>query len=187
MTIDFSNISYLKQGNSKQRTSYNVLTDIDIFNILKEFKPVLAGTIPIDIDIDNSDLDIICTVTNFEKFEKILISNFSMYEDFKVEYFNDVLVCNFIVDGIEIEIYASNIESTLSNAYRHMLIEYRLLNLLGDDFKQKIISLKKGGLKTEPSFAKVLSLQGNPYEELLLLDEYSDDELLSLYTQAIKL
>ena len=28
------------------------------FNILKNFKPILTGTIPIDIDLPESDLDI---------------------------------------------------------------------------------------------------------------------------------
>ena len=34
-------------------------------------------------------------------------------------------------------------------------------------FRRQIIDLKKQGLKTEPAFAKLLALTGDPYVELL--------------------
>ena len=48
-----------------------------------------------------------------------------------------------------------------------MIIEYKILELHGEVFRQEIIKLKSKGLKTEPAFAKLLGLVGNPYEELL--------------------
>lgn len=179
---DFTNITYLQLGTPKQRKSYEILTELHIFEILRNFDPILVGTIPISIDVKNSDLDIVCTVTDFKAFEKLLIDKFSTFEAFKVSYFTpNILVCNFMVEGIEIEVYASPIKSTASNGYRHMLIEARILTLLGNSFKEEIVELKSGGLKTEPAFAKVLNLSGNPYDELLSLENYSDDEILSLY------
>jgi hypothetical protein len=56
--IDFSTIEYLKTGNPRQIRAYEVLIQNKIFFNLAEFDPVLAGTIPINIDIENSDLDI---------------------------------------------------------------------------------------------------------------------------------
>ena len=50
-----------------------------------------------------------------------------------------------------------------------MIIENDILKEKGLDFKQKIKQLKSDGLKTEPAFAKLLGLQGNPYIELLKL------------------
>lgn len=179
MTINnFKDISYLKMGNDKQKRSYKILEKINIFNILKEYNPILVGTIPIEIDIDNSDLDIICKTDNVDEFEKLLINKFKNFKDFNITYKEDkIIVCTFIVDDIEIEIYASDIDTDKSNGYRHMIIEYRLLNLYGDNFRKEIINLKSNGLKTEPAFAKVLNLDGNPYDELLLLENLSDDEL----------
>jgi len=84
------------------------------------------------------------------------------------------------VDDIEIEIYASKNHSEKTNGYRHMVIEARLIEILGKDFKNEIIALKKRGLKTEPAFAKQLGLKGNPYESLLELEEYYDDDLKNL-------
>ena len=50
-----------------------------------------------------------------------------------------------------------------------MIIEHKLLNLYGENFTKEIVRLKKQGLKTEPAFVKVLNLEGDPYEQLLLL------------------
>ncbi|MNK30599.1 hypothetical protein D3C87_490190 [compost metagenome] len=48
-----------------------------------------------------------------------------------------------------------------------MLIEHQILQEKGEDFRLKIIALKRNGYKTEPAFAKLLNLQGNPYLDLL--------------------
>lgn len=179
---NFKDISYLKVGNEKQQRSYEILKNINIFNILKEYNPLLVGTIPIEVDIDSSDLDLICKVDDKDKFENILRNEFSKFNNFNIKYQEDsIIICNFIVDNIEIEIYASNIDSEKSNGYRHMLIEYRLLNLYGEWFKKEIIKLKKSGLKTEPAFAKLLNLTGNPYDKLLDLENLSNDQLVKIY------
>jgi Domain of unknown function (DUF4269) len=185
--INFKDISYLNKGNIKQRKSYEILTKINIFNILYEFNPVLAGTIPIEIDIENSDLDIICEIKDFGDFKRLLENNFNEYINFTIMYDkeNSVLVCNFEVEGIEIEIYASRENTYLSNGYRHMLIEHRLLLLGGESFRNNIINLKNSGLKTEPAFAKLLGLKGNPYEELLILEKYSDEEIIKKIKRGI--
>ena len=166
--VNFKDISYLRKGSNKQKECYKILTKINIFNILKDYMPILVGTIPLNIDIENSDLDIVCQVDDFEIFENILFDNFSKYENFRIKYKEkNTIVCNFIVANMEIEIYASNEQSHKTNGYRHMIIEYKLLNLYGEKFRDSVIKLKKEGIKTEPAFAKILNLNGNPYEELL--------------------
>lgn len=50
-----------------------------------------------------------------------------------------------------------------------MIIENRILNVKGVDFKEKVKKLKSDGLKTEPAFTKLLGLKGYPYTELLKL------------------
>lgn len=56
-----------------------------------------------------------------------------------------------------------------------------ILNLLGLDFKNKVIQLKRSGLKTEPAFAELLNIKCNPCDKLLELEAYSDEEILILY------
>lgn len=174
----FEGIGYLRYGNEKQIISYEILRDINIFKILKEYEPVLVGTIPIDIYVDTSDLDIVCKVDDFFEFKKLLKENFSKFKGFKLKFDEEkqIMLCNFFVSDIEIEIYSSKLDSKKTNGYRHMIIEYRILKLLDLEFKEQIIKLKKNGLKTEPAFGKLLGMD-NPYEELLLLENLNDEEL----------
>lgn len=178
--IDFKNYNYLKEGNEKQQNAYEVLKKLDIFNTLKDFSPILVGTIPINIDIGSSDLDIICEVYSFEEFQEVIEINYSMYNKFHINsYVNNekILTIGFYVDNMEIEIYAQSLETYKQNGYRHMIVEDRILKLGGERAREEIIKLKKEGLKTEPAFARYLGIEGNPYDELLKLEKYKDKEI----------
>lgn len=52
-------------------------------------------------------------------------------------------------------------------AFRHMVVEHQILCTREEGFRQKILNLKRQGYKTEPAFAKVLGLRGDPYEAIL--------------------
>lgn len=172
--IDFTKINYLKNGNEKQKRAYEVLTRYQIFEKLKDYSPILAGTIPIEIDIEESDLDIICEVDlNFEEdfleevsFKKIVPAETEVtVENIMIEN-EKAIVINFRLEEFSIEIFGQNRPATKQNAYLHMIAEYKILQEKGEDFKQKIIKLKKQGIKTEPAFGILLNLE-NPYEDLL--------------------
>lgn len=172
--IDFTKIDYLKDGNERQKRAFEVLTKYNVFEKLSNFSPILAGTIPIGIDIDGSDLDIICEVDLiFEEdfldeimFSKLIpLENMATVENIIL---NDekCIVINFMLEEFPIEIFAQNKPTTQQNAYLHMIAEYKILQEKEEDFKQKIIELKKKGIKTEPAFGMLLNLE-NPYEDLL--------------------
>ena len=172
--IDFTTPDYLKEGNARQKRAYEILTKHRLFEKLKHYSPILAGTVPIEIDIEGSDLDIICEVDpEFEEdfLDDLMFSRLIPHDiDVKVE--NPVvngekcIILNFILEGFPIEIFGQNKPTILQNAYRHMMAEYKILQEKGEDFKQKIIELKKEGVKTEPAFGILLNLE-NPYEDLL--------------------
>ncbi|WP_251029892.1 MULTISPECIES: DUF4269 domain-containing protein [unclassified Pedobacter] len=170
--INFLDISYLQLGNERQKKAYQVLTDNEIIEKLAPYHPILVGTIPINIDIENSDLDIICEVSDKNEFIDKLNELFGSEKDFTIHESPkfDAIKANLIIDGFEIEIFGQNTPTTQQNAYRHMLIEQKLLLAKGEKFRQDIIDLKNQGYKTEPAFAKLLGLEGNPYEELLKLE-----------------
>ncbi len=171
MIIDFENIEYLKTGNDRQRLAYNVLSKNEILTKLHPFDPILVGTIPISIDIESSDLDIICYYNNMNKFVNTIKNKFAKEKDFKIWQEKgkkeNSIVANFVIDNFDIEIFGQKIPTRHQNAYRHMLIENRLLNEHGEKFKQKIIEMKRKGYKTEPAFAILLGLKRDPYVELL--------------------
>ncbi|MET0572202.1 MAG: DUF4269 domain-containing protein [Pedobacter agri] len=169
--LNFLDIAYLENGNERQKNAYQVLTENAILEKLNRFTPILVGTIPINIDIESSDLDIICNVNDEEAFVSTVKNHFKNKMAFEISKnlnFNAVK-SNFVINDFEIEIFGQNIPTQQQNAYRHMLIEYKILLEKGEDFRLQVIELKRQGYKTEPAFAKLLGLQGDPYEELLKL------------------
>jgi hypothetical protein len=169
--IDFTNIDYLKNRNSKQSKAYEVLTSKEMLSKITEFNPILVGTIPINIDIENSDLDIICYWENKQKFIEKLNTAFGNESDFKIQQTlidnKETIIANFKTQDFEIEIFGQNIPVNQQNGYRHMIIGYEILQTKGENFRQEIIKLKQQGYKTEPAFGLLLGLKGNPYQELL--------------------
>lgn len=143
-------------------------------DILQDFDPIVVGTIPIGIDIDSSDLDIICFWQDQHFFNQKLADNFMIFEAFQIRIvtINSELttIANFHIDHLEFEIFGQNVPSKSQFGYRHMLLENKLLLERGEDFRQEIINLKQQGYKTEPAFAKVLGMEGDPYQALLKLE-----------------
>ncbi len=172
---NFLNIDYLKQGNSRQQLAYKELLALEIMEKLEAHNPLLAGTIPIGIDISSSDLDIVCHCKDVYPFSKKLIDLFGKQKHFRIQtkLVSKVPTCiaNFQGMHFPIEIFGQAISSMQQNAFRHMLIEHAILQEKDSIFTQKIIHLKKSGIKTEPAFAQLLGLKGNPYHVLLKLKE----------------
>ena len=171
----FLNLAYLNEGNSRQQLAYKLLKSMKLWQILEDYTPVLAGTIPIGIDIKGSDLDILCEVSEFDTFKVLVQKAFSAYEDFLLEegeIINETyLSVSFKRSDFVIEIFAQDKPVVEQHAFRHMIIEDYFLVSRGEAFKAKIIALKNKGIKTEPAFAKVLGLSGDPYLELLKLEK----------------
>jgi len=170
---DFLNIDYLKIGTSTQKKAFEVLNENLILQKLSEFKPILIGTIPININIASSDLDIACYWKSKADFIETITKNFSKEKEFQIQERKisglNSIVANFLIANFKIEIFGQNIPVQEQFGFRHMIIEAKILEEKGEDFRQKIIELKKQGIKTEPAFAQLLDLKGNPYEALLNL------------------
>ncbi len=168
---DFKNIEYLRFGNLTQQKAYQTLSELKVFEKLKSFNPILTGTIPIEIDIPESDLDIICECGNHDQFSKVITKLFGNESGFTISMQNydevKAAVCRFKSNGFKIEIFGQNIPVEKQNAYRHMLIEYQILKEKGTEFRLRVKELKRKGMKTEPAFAKLLQIDGDPYQSLL--------------------
>lgn len=171
MNIHFDTIEYLQRGNNRQQHAYSTLTNNQILLKLKRFDPILVGTIPISIDIESSDLDIICCFADKHEFKETIADSFKNKKNFTIRELQSIdasaIVANFLVDRFEIEIFGQSIPTKQQFAYRHLIIENNLLNQYGDTFRQQIIDLKRQGYKTEPAFGIALGLTGDPYIELL--------------------
>lgn len=166
----FDTIDYLKGGNPKQKRAFEVLSRKNIMAGLADFDALLVGTVPIAIDTDHSDLDIICHWKDSSIFRERLSELFGSETGFRLTDMTldglQTIVTNFKTAGFEIEIFGQAIPVKKQNAYRHMVSEHLILESKGADFRNAVIKLKEQGYKTEPAFGLLLGL-ANPYEELL--------------------
>ncbi|WP_114790299.1 DUF4269 domain-containing protein [Niabella yanshanensis] len=169
----FQDISYLQNGTIRQQEAFTVLHQNMMLEKLSAFDPVLVGTIPINIDIETSDLDIICCFENKNIYRDTIVKLFKDFELFSIREREDkeeTVIAGFFTGGFRVEIFGQNIPCRQQFGYRHLLIEQELLKKYGEIFRQQIIALKKKGYKTEPAFAQVLKLEGDPYQALLQLE-----------------
>lgn len=179
--MNFSTIEYLKKGNPRQKAAYRAILSLEIFEILKNYQPILTGTIPIEVDLPNSDLDIICSAKDLDAFHNEVHRNFGKFNNFKIyqSIIHDVscVVANFKYFDFDFEIFCQSTQTKSQQAYLHMLVEYRLLSFAHPAAKKEIRNLKSIGLKTEPAFTKLFQLPGDPYLTLIDLVYASNDDL----------
>jgi hypothetical protein len=177
------NLDYLQHGTQRQRQTYTVLQALGIWTTLAEFGPVLAGTIPLNIDILGSDLDVLCEVPPAaeQRFSALLRAHYGHLPGFRLSQHllgdQPSIIGNFAFEGAEIEVFAQAIPAVQQHGFRHLLVEQAVLEAGGETWRQAVQRLKEQGLKTEPAFAALLHLPGNPYEALLTLESKTPAEL----------
>lgn len=184
----WDDLTYLNRGSERQRQAFRVLIELDIFSVLAEFEPLLAGTFPLGIETPQSDLDIICFAEDLTHFATVVSDAYSDQDGFEVHQTEKnglpTLICRFQVREIPIELFAQPRHSEEQNGYRHLVAEARLLREGGDEATLAIRDLKLEGVKTEPAFGQYFCLPGDPYETLLALADASAEEISDVAIQA---
>ncbi|MCI5051831.1 MAG: DUF4269 domain-containing protein [Simkaniaceae bacterium] len=160
---NWQNIDYLREGTLSQQRAWKILTQTQILEHLADFDPVVIGTIPIDIDVEGSDIDIACFVRGTLVFKQLLES---LYPAVNCAIYDQKIVAKLVIDSMDIEIYGENIPVERQNGYIHMVNEAKLLKIHGDELRENVRKLKRAGMKTEPAFASCLQLAGDPYVAL---------------------
>ena len=180
---DWTDLRYLRYGNRRQQRVHSLLQILGIWPILADFQPVLAGTIPLGIDIAGSDLDVLCEVRPKEtkRFIVLLEKHYGHRAGFQLKQMiiggEASIVSSFRYRGREVEIFGQAVPTAQQNGFRHLLVEAAVLAAGGPAWRRAVRQLKQQGLKTEPAFAKLLQLSGNPYVALLELEGKSIAEL----------
>jgi hypothetical protein len=160
--MDFFDLSYLSKGSAVQQAGLRAIIGSGIMNSLKEFSPVVVGTLPLDLFVTGSDIDIICFYLDAEQFQ-------AEFKHSRPEELGgvDSIISNFDFDGFQFEVVGQSIPVTEQVAYRHMMAEWKILEERGESFRREVRALKENGVKTEPAFAQLLGLPGDPYLALL--------------------
>ncbi|WP_254854017.1 DUF4269 domain-containing protein [Halobacillus salinus] len=160
----------MKDGNPKQQAAYQTINDLNIFEDLHVYHPVLCGTIPIGVDVEESDLDIIMEVHDLAQFEKKLETLYGHLSGFKLKRKKirgrEVVKANFSAGVFEMELFGQDQPVERQNAYVHMMVEHKVLED-GPALRGDVMELRKLGYKTEPAFCEVLGISDDPYEGLI--------------------
>jgi hypothetical protein len=151
----------------------------EILRKLEPYSPVVVGTFPLGIAVDESDIDIICEAPDVDEFTAFLVEQFSKAPGFTFKRG----LASLDMTGTRVEIYGESRPVYEQNGYRHMIIEGRLLRIGSTPLREKIRELKRS-MSTEEAFASALGLQGDPYKALLTLEEKTDRELRALITRS---
>lgn len=158
--VDFRNIGYLRQGNARQQQAYALLTEHAVMETLKAFDPILVGSIPLNVGIETSDIDIICCWKSKNEFVEAVSNAFNTADCFSITEKNTdegcIVRCQLAIHDFDIEIFGSRIPSDQQNAYKRMLAKYEIVERNGEDFRQGVVNLKRRGFKTGEAIKHLL-------------------------------
>jgi len=159
---------------------------------LAPFDPTIVGTFPLGLQIDGSDLDIACTCRDLDAFERALRASLTTAAPGaapvrieRVALSPEAMVAALAWDGLPIELFCQPLPVHEQAGFRHMIVEGRLLALGGAPLRDRVRALKLAGAKTEPAFAQVLGLAGDPYAALLTLEDWPTPRLRDLVLAAL--
>ena len=188
MLPNWHDLTYLQRGSAPQRRAFDLLQRHELLPRLAAYAPVLVGTFPLDLTVPGSDLDIICEVPDVAAFWQTL-AGFAVYPAYELRQASTTepaLVASFEMDGLPVEVFGQALPTACQNGYLHLVVEARLLAVGGAALRQRVLALKASGVKTEPAFAQVLRLPGNPYHALLALGDCNDAALTTLIAEAAR-
>jgi predicted metalloenzyme YecM len=161
--------------------AWSALENYSIFEKLSEFSPLVSGSLPLKIETNLSDLDLLFSANDLDHFDRqaTFIDNAQLK---RVQLGHDLCsIWQFNYTGMDIEFVAMATPSAEQRAHRHLLIEARLLNIGGEKAIAAIKELKQKGMKTEPAFAHYFKITGDPYEELLEISLWSESKLFNAF------
>ena len=171
-------------GESAMRPTYlDVVNRLELLRLLAKFDPLVIGTPPHGIATQSSDIDIACSAADVDSFAHVARIAFGGAKSFSIRTIDHLrhpaIIASFVAMDWEIEIFCQQPATENQLGVRHFRIEEKLL-ALRPHLREQIVDLKQGGMKTEPAFARVLGLTGDPYQALLHLEALSDEQLEDL-------
>jgi hypothetical protein len=185
---DWRDPTYLAEGSRAQRAAARALAACGVLERLAPFDPVLAGTYPLDLAVEGSDLDVLCHAPDLALFERAVRESLGDRPGFRCERqpvgTTLAVIARFRSGALPVEVFGQPLPIDRQRGFRHLLVEARLLALGGAPLRRAVTTLRRSGLKTEPAFARALDLDGDPYERLWTLSWREDDDLRSVLAAA---
>ncbi len=170
------------------RPSYSdALARTAILETLRPFDPHVAGTPPLGLDLPDSDIDILCHAPHLPAFAQHVWAALHERDGFAIRQWigeGRSVIAAFHAEGWRFELFGQSVPVTHQWGWRHFRVEQRLLALGGTRLKEAVMRRRHQGVKTEPAFAELLRLSGDPYQALLHLSEQPDSALSSCLAEA---
>ncbi len=169
-------------------TALGALRGAGILRALSRLGPVIAGTFPLDLNLPESDVDVLCRLQPASLFRAAAqsISRLPGYSlRASVRRGRRTAVCRVRPGRLPLEIFAQSGPLRSQRGYRHLEVEYRLLSLCGGSLREGILKLRRADARTEPPFAQLLRLRGDPHDALERLASSPDAALRELLHRAL--
>ena len=147
---------------------------------LRPFAPRIVGTLPLGIAVADSDIDIVCHAPDPAAFADAAWAGCRLHDGFGLHQWTSgtrPVVARFLWAGWPFEVFGEAIPVDRQNGFLHFEVQRKLLELDDGRLRAAVMRQRALGLKTEPAFAAVLGMMGDPYESLLDLASESDARL----------
>jgi Domain of unknown function (DUF4269) len=146
----------------------------------------VVGALPLGLAVADSDIRVVCHAADTGRFAQAVSTYFHDAQGFRLTLWTSAdraVVARFESYGWRIKIFGSSERVHDQVTWRHFEVERRLLALDGEGLRSAVMTLRAQGLKTEPAFAEVLKLPGDPYAAIGELYGSSDGELLRILSR----
>lgn len=176
---------YLQSGTVRQQRAYDTLTTLGLFKTLHPFDPALVSTVCVRLDIEGSDLDVICELKHPAAFKATVQAAYGARGGFQMRSGpGGALVVQFDTEAFPVEIFAKRRPVEEQYAWRHLSVMKRLLNIV-PALRPRVRTLKREGHATEEAFAELLRLDGDPFEAFLALEDATQRQLAERCRRAL--
>jgi predicted metalloenzyme YecM len=164
----------------KNSQVFSSIKNSGVLEKLRAFNPLVVGTFPLGLSVNNSDVDICVDFQNENDFISSVNSSLASFANFELAptkiNSGTAVIVKFSFENIHFEIIGQHMASCKQIAFQHFQIEEKILKY--GQCHGEILNLRaQQGFKTEPAFAKHLCLVGDPYHELLELNKKSIAQL----------
>jgi hypothetical protein len=165
----------------------DAINALNILSDLADFDPHVAGTLPLGLQTNGSDIDILCSSDDLDSLTERVWSLYAAESGFRMWRWASAgrpVVASFEAHGWEFEIFGSTEPVEHQQGWRHFEVERRLLLLAGEPLRSRVMKLRQAGFKTEPAFWSALNRSGSAYCGMLSFHNFSDDHLAEILREA---
>ncbi|WFU16226.1 DUF4269 domain-containing protein [Bradyrhizobium sp. CB3481] len=151
-----------------------------VLDVLRAFDPRVVGTLPLGLSVPGSDVDIVCHASEPTVLAEAIWAHYRCCDGFALYQWlaqERPLIARFEWGGWSFEVFGDHRPVDQQRGWLHFEIERRLLVLDDGRLRKAVARQRSQGVKTEPAFAAVLGIPGDPYLGLLDLAGETDAQL----------